>query len=1212
MHLTRRTHASGASVALAAVALTMLVPTTAHAAEGAAPVSKTRQVISNVHADFISPFLDDGILTLGTKADIGGLGQRFDPEETVLNVEEASKIQIPDIPAYSFLGPAGSDTWIAPEVQQQGVVWPGFSTESIPVGALDGNTIDIELTDFSGPGELEVWDSSGAFGAPGRIFSSRADSGLSNRYTFNVPQHKHVNWGFSAPGSYQLTFTATASAAGAPQSTTQTYSVVVGDLAQPVATTIGLAASPTALVVGESVALEATVTPADAVGAVEFFDGSTVLGHAEIAGGVATLAAALDTLGDRSITASFVPSWTNDFAASTSTAQTVRVTEAGEEEVFSIAGVEASYLSGETMTAKVVGATLQSGQSYRWSIRETGGTAAARIMADYPDGTAAQGTMVRPLNTFYNGYEISAELRGTDDSGTEVTLQQTPWVPLTVTGENHGTGRDIRITGLADSYLSGDLIQVGVDAATQLGEGESYRWVYRGIRSVKDWAAPYALYAPVESGEGRYTFTSGITFLWEWALQAVDADGEVLGQSAPIVINTLKRELQLSGAQSFYRVGDTISIESSLHPALADVTYQWKLGDTAIDGETESGISIPATAEMNGQTLTLESYRDNGLPTDEGNTLNLVTLASVELKVSEAANGEQVAFFSSLNEHYHQGNPVKLSVTLEPAATDSDTVEFSWKRPDQTTFTVIPGTTGFSHTITAEQALNGTQVHAVVKNSAGEVLAETEQDVTIYVDDHGAAARQLVSVSGVAAGYAEGAQADLTAQVAYGTALTRYQWFVKKAGARDAIPVAGANGAAYSFPVTSELDGAAVSAAVVFDDGSIAYGPSTPVTIAVTEATVPTVFFTSWPEQITDGEAFTISAASSPTIEGSSYLWEAQLPNTSAWVQVAGPDGVYPTGPEFAAVGSTHFDGVLLRVSLVSADGAVVAVSEPRELRVITVIPTEPGLYAIGAAGHYHSNDPITLTATTVPENSADASYRWYTKRSDQTDYVPVSGQTGAGFRATAEQALDGALIRVERLDAEGHVVGASEPVTLVVDDHGAAPVQAVTVSRSADRYAVGADVSLTATVAPASVLTRWVWFVQPTGSGEATEIEGQNGAEYTFPATIDLNGAAVFARLTFDDGRSYVQSEPVTLAVTEAGEPGTNDPDPGEPGVVEGDGSTDGSNSTSGPDLSSPAADQLSSTGLSVMNGTIAAGLLLLLGVGAVLLRRRSRRESA
>jgi surface-anchored protein len=300
----------------------------AFAAEGPAPASEGRRVIAGVHADVISVFAENDGLVLGARADVdGGLGVRLEPNLTTFNVEESRRTTVSSSPGLAFLGTPGSDVWIAPESNPiSGALWPGFSTEGVPSGYVDADQITLRLNAVTGPGTLHIYQSS-PFGDPGRLFSSIGSD--YREWTLNQGSHAHANWAFSAAGTYTLTFIASAVIDGVPISTTQNYVFVVGNVPAAVTTTTTLEASTNSSPQGAAVTLTSAVTPANAVGWVEFLDGSTVLGHDAVNAGAATLTTTNLTLGARSVTARFVPQWLNDFSASSSAPVAISVTGSG-------------------------------------------------------------------------------------------------------------------------------------------------------------------------------------------------------------------------------------------------------------------------------------------------------------------------------------------------------------------------------------------------------------------------------------------------------------------------------------------------------------------------------------------------------------------------------------------------------------------------------------------------------------------------------------------------------------------------------------------------------------------------------------------------------------------------------------------------------------------------------------------------------------------
>jgi len=814
-----------ASAALLAALLAVLVAVApAHAASGPPPPTLDPRVIAGIHTDAVAPFVDtvggEQRLVLASRADVDGQhGKRFTASDVLFHLEDNAKATVP--PGFEFLGPVGSDTWIAPMTQEPGVLWPGFSTEGIPAGVLDGNAVELRLQSVDGPGTFHLF-TVGAFGNATQLLTVGGPA-----WKLSTNQHVHANWAFSAAGRYELTFRADAKIGGTPVSGTTTYAFHVSALPTAAPTTTTVEADPARPALGDDVALTAAVAPARAEGYVEFLDGETSLGHAEVSDGTARLVTDALPLGERAITARFTPKTSRTHAPSTSAPRTVTVVAEPGGDAFEIAGVRSSYVAGETLTARVRGWTLKEGQSYWWTVRKDANDT-EYVMSDVEGGTAAQGTLVRELTSAYDGYEISALLRGPGPNGRDVTLQSTPFVKLAVTGEDRGSGRPIKVTGQpTEPVYSGDRVEV--ETGTQLGAGERFAWVTR-------FARVHAAWEEQQEGEVRGSGPWGIATVGsgdrEWALQIRGADGKVLGQSAPLLLSVQAREVQLEGLRSIYRVGDTLRANVSVWPALPGATFAWNLEWEPIAGAAGTSIEMPVTADMHGKTLSVDVNADNGFT----GWYAWAGSASHRIAVTDAAPGEQVLMFDALAGHYHQGGTIALRVNADPVASDTDTVRWEWKRRGDAEFLPVPGATGFAHDVRAEQALDGTQVRATLLTADGKELATTEELATIHVDDHGAKPQQQVSIDGTPGGHVAGDRVELRAKVEPGTALDRYRWLVQKPGAAKPEVVAGQHGATYAFTATEALDGAKISVAVAYGDGAVAYGPSAPVTLDIAAA----------------------------------------------------------------------------------------------------------------------------------------------------------------------------------------------------------------------------------------------------------------------------------------------------------------------------------------------------------------------------------------
>lgn len=82
------------------------------------------------------------------------------------------------------------------------VLWLGWAVEGEVAG--DGSQVRTTATKLEGPGELRVYLTD-TLGKP-KVYIDSAD-GLDSADTFTLPPeaHTHVNWAFSAPGTYRLT-----------------------------------------------------------------------------------------------------------------------------------------------------------------------------------------------------------------------------------------------------------------------------------------------------------------------------------------------------------------------------------------------------------------------------------------------------------------------------------------------------------------------------------------------------------------------------------------------------------------------------------------------------------------------------------------------------------------------------------------------------------------------------------------------------------------------------------------------------------------------------------------------------------------------------------------------------------------------------------------------------------------------------------------------
>ncbi|HEU5149326.1 MAG TPA: TIGR03773 family transporter-associated surface protein [Iamia sp.] len=212
---------------------------------GSASGAEARRVLAVEHSDALHITYTGG--ALGLEARIGNAPDHTyaDPADLIYQVVDSAdtRLTVPADPRYAFLGAPGARTWVAPQVQHPGVVWPGWDTEDIPAGVLAGDAVTIALTDVTGPGPVEVFQTETA--GPRRIFSS-GDPAMTLRQP--VGAHVHASWAFGALGTYTLTFAVTARPAGSGVTITTgpvAYTFVVGPLPPATTTTTTTGPAPT-------------------------------------------------------------------------------------------------------------------------------------------------------------------------------------------------------------------------------------------------------------------------------------------------------------------------------------------------------------------------------------------------------------------------------------------------------------------------------------------------------------------------------------------------------------------------------------------------------------------------------------------------------------------------------------------------------------------------------------------------------------------------------------------------------------------------------------------------------------------------------------------------------------------------------------------------------------------------------------------------------
>jgi surface-anchored protein len=142
---------------------------------------------------------------------------------------------------YDFIGAAaGASIWLLPKSQNPDVLYLSIGTEELVAGDFAG-PLTWTLTSVSGsgggaaPGAFSIWNSgtAGSWATVTPLMSTIG--GTPNAFTVSIPAHTHFNYGFTAPGLYNVEFSVSALLAaekgGGTATGTATYSFGVFDTA---------------------------------------------------------------------------------------------------------------------------------------------------------------------------------------------------------------------------------------------------------------------------------------------------------------------------------------------------------------------------------------------------------------------------------------------------------------------------------------------------------------------------------------------------------------------------------------------------------------------------------------------------------------------------------------------------------------------------------------------------------------------------------------------------------------------------------------------------------------------------------------------------------------------------------------------------------------------------------------------------------------------
>ncbi len=141
---------------------------------------------------------------------VGGVDGEFEPGEIIIVAPGCARRARPAGAMWDFLG-VGESIWVLSEHAEHGddhgheheAPFLGMGAEELAAGIFVNDQVRLSLAGVVGPGDFSVWQI-GPLGEP-VVFMASADMGGTVPLMLTAGTHGHFNWGFTAPGLYEVT-----------------------------------------------------------------------------------------------------------------------------------------------------------------------------------------------------------------------------------------------------------------------------------------------------------------------------------------------------------------------------------------------------------------------------------------------------------------------------------------------------------------------------------------------------------------------------------------------------------------------------------------------------------------------------------------------------------------------------------------------------------------------------------------------------------------------------------------------------------------------------------------------------------------------------------------------------------------------------------------------------------------------------------------------
>lgn len=150
--------------------------------------------------------LADGALSVGLKDDTTLINKQSlvrPLDSVVLAVNDNARIHKTERmnrPELDFLGKTGDSLYLLPQSQNQGIIWPGYNTESIDYSQVDGD-VSLHLDPVKIPDGAAYGLYTDSLGSSNVLIDSTKKQ---TSIGIGFPTHVHSNWAFTKPGNYSF------------------------------------------------------------------------------------------------------------------------------------------------------------------------------------------------------------------------------------------------------------------------------------------------------------------------------------------------------------------------------------------------------------------------------------------------------------------------------------------------------------------------------------------------------------------------------------------------------------------------------------------------------------------------------------------------------------------------------------------------------------------------------------------------------------------------------------------------------------------------------------------------------------------------------------------------------------------------------------------------------------------------------------------------